>query len=133
MAGPQRQRWQAVAALAPEYERPVRVQPLVGGERDLLDRPAVAIQTPHGLGRHGQRRGQHQRCLIAHAHPQSTRGPPMRHALGHTAMAHVQSLLRGFLQEGAGPCSPVLTGQDSVDRISQTCVETCDRLCPPRG
>src|SRR5262249_13436640 len=66
-----------------------------------------------------------------HAHPQSTRGPTMRHSLGRTAVAQGQSLLRGFLQEGAGPCSAVLTVQDIVDRLSQTCVETCDRLFTP--
>lgn len=46
-------------------------------------------------------------------------------------MAQVQSLLHGFLQDGACPFSSVLTGQDIVDRISQTCVETCDRIFTP--
>jgi Transposase DDE domain len=55
----------------------------------------------------------------------------MLHSIGHTAMAQVQSLLRGFLQEGACPFSAILTVQDIVDRISQTCVETCDRIFTP--
>jgi Transposase DDE domain len=46
-------------------------------------------------------------------------------------MAQVQSLLCGFLQDGAFPCSAVLTVQDIVDLISQTCVETCDRIFTP--
>lgn len=46
-------------------------------------------------------------------------------------MAQVQSLLCGFLQEGAFPFSSVLTVQDIVDRISQTCGETCDRIFTP--
>src|SRR4029453_16129866 len=37
----------------------------------------------------------------------------------------------GFLQDGAFPFSSVLTVQDIVDRISQTCVETCDRIFAP--
>src|SRR5262249_6640512 len=41
------------------------------------------------------------------------------------------SLLCGFLQDGAFPFSAVLTVQDLVDRISQTCVETCDRIFTP--
>ena len=55
----------------------------------------------------------------------------MRHAIGRTAMAQVQSLLCGFLQDGAFPFSSVLTVQDIVDLISQTCVETCDRIFAP--
>src|SRR5215831_17100312 len=55
----------------------------------------------------------------------------MRHSIGRTAMAQVQSLLCGFLQDGAFPFSSVLTVQDIVDRISQTCVETCDRIFTP--
>jgi hypothetical protein len=43
----------------------------------------------------------------------------------------LQSLLQGFLQDGALPFSSVLTVQDIVDRISQTCVETCDRIFTP--
>jgi hypothetical protein len=43
-------------------------------------------------------------------------------------MAQVQSLLCGFLQDGALPFSAVLTVQDIVDLIGQTCVETCDRI-----
>ena len=46
-------------------------------------------------------------------------------------MAQVQSLLCGFLQDGAFPFSSVLTVQDIVDRISQTCGETCDRIFTP--
>jgi DDE family transposase len=55
----------------------------------------------------------------------------MLHSIGRTAGAQVQSLLRGFLQEGSCPFSAVLTVQDIVDRISQTCVETCDRIFTP--
>jgi hypothetical protein len=55
----------------------------------------------------------------------------MLHSIGRTALAQVQSLLHGFLQDGACPFSSVLTAQDIVDRISQTCVETCDRLFTP--
>jgi hypothetical protein len=43
----------------------------------------------------------------------------------------LQSLLQGFLQDGALPFSSVLTVQDIVDLISQTCVETCDRIFTP--
>lgn len=43
-------------------------------------------------------------------------------------MAQVQSLLGGFLQDGAFPFSSVLTVQDIVDLIGQTCGETCDRI-----
>jgi hypothetical protein len=57
----------------------------------------------------------------------------MRHSIGRTAMAQVQSLLCGFLQGGAFPFSSVLTVQDIVDRISQTCGETCDRIFTPVG
>jgi len=46
-------------------------------------------------------------------------------------MAQVQSLLCGFLQDGTLPFSSVLTVQDIVDLISQTCVETCDRIFTP--
>src|SRR5262245_1280747 len=55
----------------------------------------------------------------------------MVHSIGRTAMAQVQSLLCGFLQDGAFPFSAVLTVQDIVDLISQTCVETCDRIFTP--
>jgi Transposase DDE domain len=55
----------------------------------------------------------------------------MLHSIGRTAVAQVQSLLRGFLQEGSCPFSAVLTLQDIVDRINQTCVETCDRIFTP--
>src|SRR5215475_135485 len=55
----------------------------------------------------------------------------MLHSIGRTAMAQVQSLLRGFLQDGASPFSSVLTVHDIVDLISQTCVETCDRIFTP--
>jgi hypothetical protein len=55
----------------------------------------------------------------------------MRHSIGRTAMAQVQSLLCGFLQDGTFPFSSVLTVQDILDRISQTCVETCDRIFTP--
>src|SRR5215468_10654801 len=55
----------------------------------------------------------------------------MMHAIGRTAMAQVQSLLCGFLQDGAFPFSSVLTVHDIVDLISQTDVETCDRIFTP--
>src|SRR5947209_3597211 len=55
----------------------------------------------------------------------------MLHAIGRTAVAQVQSLLRGFLQDGALPFSSVLTVPDIVDLISQTCVETYDRIFTP--
>jgi hypothetical protein len=55
----------------------------------------------------------------------------MMHSIGRTAVAQGQSLLRGFLQDGALPFGSVLTVQDIVDRISQTCVETCDRIFTP--
>jgi DDE family transposase len=55
----------------------------------------------------------------------------MLHSIGRTAVAQVQSLLRRFLQDGAFPFSSVLTVQDIVDLISQTCVETCDRIFTP--
>jgi hypothetical protein len=46
-------------------------------------------------------------------------------------VAQVQSLLRGFLQEGSCPFSTVLTIQDIVDLICQECVETADRIFTP--
>jgi hypothetical protein len=52
-------------------------------------------------------------------------------ATRRTAVAQVQNLLRGFLQDGALPFGSILTVQDIVDRISQTCVETCDRIFTP--
>ena len=55
----------------------------------------------------------------------------MLHSIGRTALTQVQSLLRGFLQDGAFPFGSVLTAQDIVDLISQTCVETCDRIFTP--
>src|SRR5215510_15452423 len=55
----------------------------------------------------------------------------MLHSIGHTAMAQVQSLLRGFLQEGSCPFSAVLTVQDLGDRLSQTWVDTGDRIFTP--
>lgn len=55
----------------------------------------------------------------------------MRHALGRTAVAQVQSLLRGFLQDAFVPGGAVLTLQDIVDLISQEWAETCDRIFTP--
>jgi hypothetical protein len=55
----------------------------------------------------------------------------MLHALGRPAVAPVQSLLRGCLQEGSCPCRAVRTVQDMVERIGQEGVETADRLFPP--
>src|SRR5262245_37626412 len=55
----------------------------------------------------------------------------MGHFIGRTAVAQVQSLLRGFLQEGGLPFNTVMTVQDLVDRIRQTCAETCDRIFTP--
>jgi hypothetical protein len=55
----------------------------------------------------------------------------MGHCIGRTAVAQVQSLLRGFLQDGGLPFNTVMTVQDIVDRISQTCAETCDRIFTP--
>src|SRR5215510_6575897 len=55
----------------------------------------------------------------------------MGHFIGRTAVAQVQSLLRGFLQDGGLPFNTVMTVQDIVDRISQTCAETCDRIFTP--
>jgi Transposase DDE domain len=57
----------------------------------------------------------------------------MMHAIGRTAVAQVQSLLRGFLQEGPCPFSAVLTVKDLVDLICQECVETADRIFTPVG
>lgn len=48
-----------------------------------------------------------------------------------TAVAQVQSLLRGFLQEGSGPFNAVLTGKEMIDLLCQECVETADRIFPP--
>jgi hypothetical protein len=57
----------------------------------------------------------------------------MLHSIGRIAVTQVQSLLRGFLQDGACPFSSVLTVPDIVDRISQTCIETYDRIFTPGG
>ena len=57
----------------------------------------------------------------------------MLHAIGRLAVTQVQSLRRGFLQDGACPCSSVLTVPATVDRLSQTGGETYDRLCTPVG
>src|SRR2546422_1236345 len=66
-----------------------------------------------------------------HSHPHSLRGPTMLHAIGSTAMVQLQNLLRGFLQDGSGPFSSVLTGKDIVNLISQEWTETCDRIFTP--
>jgi hypothetical protein len=55
----------------------------------------------------------------------------MVHFIGRTALTQLQSLLQGFMQDGSVPFSSVLTLQDIVDLISQTCVETCDRIFTP--
>lgn len=55
----------------------------------------------------------------------------MSHSIGRTALTQLQSLLQGFLQDGAFRFGSVLTAQDIVDLISQTCVETCDRIFTP--
>jgi hypothetical protein len=55
----------------------------------------------------------------------------MVHTIGRTAVAQVQSLLRGFLQEGSCPFSTVLTVKDIVALICQECVETADRIFTP--
>src|SRR6266705_375855 len=70
----------------------------------------------------------HRGCTLILNRP---RGPPMVHTLGRTAVAQGQSLLRGFLQEGSCPFSPVLTVKDIVDLLCQECVETADRIFPP--
>src|SRR2546426_5064861 len=66
-----------------------------------------------------------------HSHPHSLRGPTMLHAIGRTTMVQLQNLLRGFLQDGSGPFSSVLTGKDIVNLISQEWTETCDRIFTP--
>ena len=55
----------------------------------------------------------------------------MWHSIGRTAVAQVQSLLRGFLQEGSCPFSTVLTVKDIMDLTRQECGETSDRIFPP--
>src|SRR5215831_2540516 len=55
----------------------------------------------------------------------------MVHTIGHTALAQVQSLLRGFLQEGSCPFSTVLTVKDVFALLCQECVETNDRIFTP--
>ena len=45
----------------------------------------------------------------------------MGHSIGRTALAQLQSLLRGFLQDGSLPFGSVLTVKDIVDLISQEC------------
>ena len=55
----------------------------------------------------------------------------MIHSIGRTAVAQVQSLLRGFLQERSCPFSAVLTVKDIIDLICQECVETADRIFTP--
>jgi len=55
----------------------------------------------------------------------------MLHAIGRTALAQLQSLLGGFLQDGSFPFGSVLTVKDIVDLISQECVETGERIFTP--
>jgi Transposase DDE domain len=55
----------------------------------------------------------------------------MWHSIERTALRQLQSLLQGFLQDDSVLFSSVLTVQDIVDLISQTCVETCDRIFTP--
>ena len=55
----------------------------------------------------------------------------MWHAIGRTALAQLQSLLRGFLQDCSFPFGSVLTVQDLVALISEACVETGERNCTP--
>ena len=66
-----------------------------------------------------------------HSHPHSLRGPTLWHAIGRTALVQLQNLLRGFLQDGSGPVSSVLTGKDLVNLRSQAWTETCDRIFTP--
>jgi len=54
-----------MAALAPEHERAVRTNHLLGRQGYLLDRPAIAGQTPQRLGGERQVRRQHQWLLGA--------------------------------------------------------------------
>lgn len=60
----QRELWQAVTALGPKDKRPMRAEHLLGRQRDLLNRPASAIQTPQRRGRDRQVRRHHQRCSV---------------------------------------------------------------------
>jgi Transposase DDE domain len=53
------------------------------------------------------------------------------HSIGRTALVQLQSLLRGFLQDGSFPFGSVLTVKDIIDLISQEWAETCDRICTP--
>ena len=55
----------------------------------------------------------------------------MWHAIGRIALAQLQSLLRGFLQDDSLPFGSVLTVQDIVDLISQEWAETYDRIFTP--
>ena len=55
----------------------------------------------------------------------------MWHSIGRTAVAQVQSLLRGCLQEGSCPFSTVLTVKDIMELMRQECVETSDRIFTP--
>src|SRR4029453_16429183 len=55
----------------------------------------------------------------------------MWHSIERTALRQLQSLLQGFLQDDSVLFSARLTVQDIVDLISQTCVETCDRIFTP--
>lgn len=55
----------------------------------------------------------------------------MWHSIGRIAVAQVQSLLRGFLQEDSCPFSTVLTVKDLIDLMRQECIETYDRIFTP--
>jgi Transposase DDE domain len=55
----------------------------------------------------------------------------MLHSIGRTALAQLQSLLHGFLQDDSLPFGSVLMVKDIVDLISQEWAETCDRIFTP--
>src|SRR5262249_4733565 len=59
------QLWETVTALPPKHKRPVRAEHLFGRQREPLDRPAVAVQTPQCTGGYRQVRRHHQRFLVA--------------------------------------------------------------------
>jgi len=55
----------------------------------------------------------------------------MLYSIGRTTLVQLQSLLRGFLQDGSFPFGSVLTVKDIVDLTSQEWTETCDRIFTP--
>ena len=77
-AGQERQFWEALAGLGGGDEGAGGAEHLLGGEGELLDRPAVEVEVAQGARGDGQRGGQHQRLgparVVDHHEAEGGRG-----------------------------------------------------------